>query len=56
MMPKHQYAEYLLATPINYTCTNLAEQLDGVSHDAVSDCLQRARHTARRSGSWLTRC
>jgi hypothetical protein len=25
MMTKQTYVEYLLATPINYTCTNLAE-------------------------------
>jgi hypothetical protein len=38
MITKQQYVEYLLAIPINYinyTCTNLADHLDGVSHDAV---------------------
>jgi hypothetical protein len=48
MISKRQYIEYLLNTPINYTCSNLAEHLDGVSHDAVSDFLQRGRMTSSR--------
>lgn len=48
MITKQQYVEYLVSTPINYTCSNLAEHLEGVSHDAVSDYLQRERHTARQ--------
>jgi hypothetical protein len=44
---KQNYVDYLLATPANYTCTNLADHLDTVSHDAVSDYLKRERHTAR---------
>jgi SRSO17 transposase len=48
MVTKRQYIEYLLNTPVNYTCSNLAEHLDGVSHDAVSDFLQRGRVTANR--------
>lgn len=47
MITKQQYVEYLISTPINYTCSNLAEHLDGVSHDAVTDYLERERHTAR---------
>jgi len=47
MITKQQYVEYLLSTPVNYTCTNLAEHLDGVSHDVVSDYLQRERLSAR---------
>ncbi len=47
-MSKQQYIEYLLNTPANYTCSNLAAHLDGVSHDAVSDFLQRGRVTASR--------
>jgi hypothetical protein len=39
MITKQQYVEYLLATPVNYTCSNLADHLDDVSHDAVSDYL-----------------
>src|ERR1700690_51475 len=48
MISKQQYIEYLLNTPINYTCSNLAEHLDGVSHDAVSDFLGRGKVTAGR--------
>ncbi len=29
MITKRQYIEYLLNTPINYTCSNLAEHLEG---------------------------
>lgn len=49
-MTKRQYVEYLLATPGNYTCTNLAEHLEGEqaqSHDAVSDFLRREKLTPR---------
>ncbi len=52
-MTKRQYVEYLLATPRNYTCTNLAEHLEGAqaqSHDAVSDFLRREKLTPR--GLW----
>lgn len=41
-MTQQQYIEYLIATPGNYTCTNLAKHLDGeraISHDAVSEAL-----------------
>lgn len=48
MMTKQQYVEYLVSTPINYTCSNLAEHLEGISHDAVTDYLARERHTARQ--------
>jgi len=47
MITKQQYVEYLVSPPINYTCSNLAEHVEGVSHDAVSDYLERERHTAR---------
>jgi SRSO17 transposase len=50
MITKRQYIEYLISTPVNYTCSNLAEHLDGVSHDAITDYLQRERLTAR--GLW----
>jgi Transposase DDE domain len=46
MITKRQYIEYLISTPVNYTCTNLAQHLDGVSHDAISDYLQRDKLTA----------
>ena len=47
MITKQQYVEYLISTPINYTCTNLAEHLEGVSHDAITDYLSRTKLTAR---------
>jgi len=50
MITKRQYIEYLISTPINYTCSHLAEHLDGMSHDAVSDYLQRDKLTA--GGLW----
>jgi len=48
MITKSQYIEYLISTPANYTCANLAEHLEGVSHDAVSDYLAQAKSTARQ--------
>lgn len=48
MVTKKQYIEYLLHTPINYTASNLANHLDGVSHDAVSDFLARGKATSRQ--------
>src|SRR5689334_2486276 len=47
MVSKRQYIEYIISTPGNYTCSNLADHLEGVSHDAVSDYLQRDKLTAR---------
>src|SRR5512134_430948 len=47
MITKQKYVKYLLSTPSNFTCTNLAEHLEGVSHDAVSDFLRRERLTPR---------
>ncbi len=46
MITKRQYIEYLISTPVNYTCSHLAEHLDGVSHDAITDYLQREKLTA----------
>src|SRR5437773_770212 len=48
MITKRQYIEYLLHTPINYTGSNLANHLEQVSHDAVSDYLAREKATARQ--------
>src|SRR5579859_62747 len=47
MINRREYIEYLISTSDNYTCSNLAEHLDGVSHDAVSDYLQRDKLTPR---------
>ena len=41
-----QYIEYLISTPLNYTCSNLADHLDDTSHDAVTDYLLRERLTS----------
>jgi hypothetical protein len=46
MITKRQYIEYLISTAVNYTCCNLAEHLEGVSHNAVTDYLQREKRTA----------
>ena len=50
-MTKQQYIEYLICTPGgNYTCTNLADHLDGepgTSHDAITDYLRREKLTPR---------
>jgi hypothetical protein len=43
---KQQYVEYVISTPVNYTCTNVAAHLENVSHDAVNDYLRREKHTA----------
>jgi hypothetical protein len=48
MLTKKQYVEYLLSTPLNYTCTNLANHLDSVSHDSICDFLKRERFTPRQ--------
>jgi hypothetical protein len=42
-----KYVEYLISTPINYTCSNLADHLEDVSHDVVTDYLHQERLTAR---------
>jgi hypothetical protein len=47
MITKNQYIEYLLSTPINYTCSNLSEHLEAVSHDSVTDFLQNSRFTPK---------
>jgi hypothetical protein len=46
MVTKRQYIEYLVSSPANYTCTNLAAHLEGVSHDSISDYLAGAKTTA----------
>ncbi len=47
MINRREYIEYLISTSDNYTCSNLAEHLEGVSHDTVSDYLQRGKLTPR---------
>jgi DDE superfamily endonuclease len=48
MITKRQYVEYLLSTPEKFTCTHMAEHLDGVSHDVVNDFLQQKRLMPRQ--------
>lgn len=43
MIAKHEYIEYLLSTPFNYTCTNMADHKADLSHDVVSDFLRQER-------------
>ena len=50
MITKQQYVEYLICTIGNYTSSHLAEHLDEVSHDVVTDYLRSAHLTAR--GLW----
>lgn len=45
MITKQEYIEYLLSTPFNYTCTNMADHKANLSHDVVSDFLRRERFT-----------
>ncbi len=47
MITKLQYVEFLISTVATYTGTHLAEHLDGVSHDAITDFLQSEKLTAR---------
>jgi len=47
VITKQQYVEYLISTIGNFTGTNLAEHLDEVSHDTITDYLQTERLTAR---------
>ena len=48
MITKAKYVEYLISTPVNYTCSNLANHLENVSHDVVTDYLQQEKLTARQ--------
>jgi hypothetical protein len=46
MLTKLQYVEFLISTVANFTGSHLAEHLDSVSHDTVTDYLQSERLTA----------
>lgn len=50
MITKQKYVEYLICTIGNFTSTNLADHLDDVSHDSITDYLSSERLTAR--GLW----
>jgi hypothetical protein len=47
MMTKKQYVEYLVSSPKNCTCTYLAEHLEDVSPDVVTDLLRQKRFRPR---------
>jgi hypothetical protein len=47
MITKQQYVEYLISTIDNYTGSHLAEHLEGVSHDVITDYLGKERLTSR---------
>lgn len=47
MITKEQYIEFLISTPVNYTCTTLADHLTGISHDSIADFLQSRQITAQ---------
>lgn len=42
---KLDYCQYLLSSPINYTVTNLADHLEGISHDRINRYLRGERLT-----------
>ncbi len=44
-MNQKYYIEYLLHTPLNYTCTNLADHSEKLSHDQVNRFLGREKFT-----------
>src|SRR6266571_1863638 len=46
MITKEQYIEFLICTPINYTCTHLADPISGISHESITDFLKSQRLTA----------
>ena len=41
MISKKDYVEYLISTPFNYTCTNMADHKDPLSHDMVNRFLNK---------------
>jgi hypothetical protein len=47
MITKLQYVEFLISSIGNFTSTHMAEHLDGVSHDTITDFLKSERLTAR---------
>jgi ribonuclease HI len=55
MVTKQQYVEFLISTIGNYTGSKLADHLNDVSHDVITDYLRadwittRTRHTSHRS-------
>ena len=56
MITKKQYVEYLVSTPKNCTCTYLAEHLEEVSHDVVTDFLHQRRFLPREVWKLVKDC
>ena len=48
MINKREYVEYLLSTAKSFTCTHMAEHMEGVSHDVVNDFLRQKRLMPRQ--------
>jgi hypothetical protein len=44
---KLDYCQYLLSSLVNYTVTNLAEHLEGISHDRINRYLRDEKLTPR---------
>lgn len=44
---KLDYCQYLLSSPVNYTVTNLANHLEGISHDRINRYLRGEKLTPR---------
>mgnify|MGYP001792606172 CR=1 FL=1 len=44
---KLDYCQSLLSSPVNYTVTNLADHLDGISHDRINRYLRGEELTPR---------
>lgn len=57
---KLDYCQYLLSSPINYTVTNLADHLGGISHDRINRYLRREKLTPRllwdNVKAWINCC
>jgi len=53
MITKQQYVEFLISTVANYTGSHLAEHLEDVSHDVITDYLRTERLTARSLWEWV---
>jgi hypothetical protein len=41
MIDKKDYVEYLISTPLSYTCTHMADHKDQISHDMVNRFLRQ---------------
>jgi hypothetical protein len=55
MITKQQYVEYLICTIGNYMNFHLAEHLDEVNHDVVTNYLRGEHLTAHGLWAWVER-